>query len=246
MPARATAALAVLLALTGPGGAVAQGVSPGAPAETAPAEAAPATPPTGGATVTAPTAPVAAGATAVLTVNQEALYEDSLWGKRALAELAARRRDVLAENERIVAELEAEDDALTALRTTLPADEFRRRADAFDARVQQVRQEREAAGDALIEAANADRDAFLNAALPVFTAVMRERGATVILDRRTVFLAADAVDATAIMIARIDAQLGTGSPLPPPAQTPTPQTPQQTAPQSATPPAATAPAAPVP
>lgn len=213
MPRRATAGLAALLALASPGGVWAQVPPPGSTA-TGPGQAPGAAPAAiGGTAASSPPASVAvvAGApSGVLTVDQDALYAESLWGKRVQAELDAQSRNVAAENNRIAAALEAEDDALTALRPTLPADEFRRRADAFDARVQQVRQEREQAGRALIDAAEADRTAFLTAALPIFTAIMRERGATVIFDRRTVFLAAETVDATTAMIARIDAELGTG------------------------------------
>ena len=72
---------------------------------------------------------------AVLTIDQDALYAGSRWGQRMRATLEARSRAVQAENDRIAAALEAEDDALTALRPTLDPDEFRRRADAFDAKV---------------------------------------------------------------------------------------------------------------
>lgn len=156
-------------------------------------------------------APVqAAPSAAILTLDQEALYRESLWGKRAQADLEARSRAISAENDRIAAQLEAEDDALTALRATLPEDEFRRRADAFDAKVQKVRQDRDQAGRDLLASADTDRTAFLNAALPVLTDLMRERGAVALLDRRTVLLSIDQIDVTAALIARIDAALGEG------------------------------------
>lgn len=156
-------------------------------------------------------APVqAAPSAAILTLDQEALYRESLWGKRAQADLEARSRAIGAENDRIAAQLEAEDDALTALRATLPEDEFRRRADAFDAKVQKVRQDRDQAGRDLLASADTDRTAFLNAALPVLTDLMRERGAVALLDRRTVLLSIDQIDVTAALIARIDAALGEG------------------------------------
>lgn len=171
----------------------------GAGAQTAPATALGA-----GEAGTAPASPI-------LTVDQDRLYAASAWGRRAQAELEARSRALQAENERIAAELEDEDAALTELRKSLPADEFRARADAFDERVQRLRRDRDAAGRALIDDADADRVRFLEAVLPVFTAMMAERGAVVVLDRRTVFLGADSVDVTAAMIARIDAEVGDGS-----------------------------------
>ncbi|MRX49605.1 OmpH family outer membrane protein [Paracoccus sp. S-4012] len=156
----------------------------------------------------APPPPVAAPASPILTIDQDALYRDSAWGRRAQAELEARGNALAAENDRIVADLEAQDDALTALRESLPPEEFRARAEAFDAHVQETRRERDLAARALLAEADADRTAFLRAVLPVFGAVMAERGALVVLDRRTVFLSADAIDITGAMIARIDATIG--------------------------------------
>lgn len=197
---RAAVALALMLAL------------PAAP--TAAQQAAPA--PAAGATVPA----------AVLTVDQEALWRDSAWGRRAQAALEAEGEVIAAENDRIAAELEAEDAALTALRETLPPEEFRARADAFDERVQQVRRDRDAAASALRARAAEERTAFLNAALPVFSAIMAERGAVVVLDRGSVFLSADAIDITAALIARVDAQIGAG-PAPAAAQQQEPAQPEQ-------------------
>ena len=56
-------------------------------------------------------------------------------------------------------------------------------------------------------------------------AVMQERGAVVVLDRRTVLLSADGIDITNDLIARIDAELGDGAdqPAAPPAPAPAPQ-----------------------
>lgn len=167
--------------------------------------------------------PPAAVAATVLTVDQEALWRDSAWGRRAQADLQARGEVIAAENDRIAAELEAEDAALTDLRGTLPAEEFRARADAFDERVQQVRRDRDAAAAALRTRIGDERAAFLNASLPVFIEIMGERGAVVVLDRASVFLSADAIDVTADLIARVDAQVGEGpvpagaDPPPPPA-----------------------------
>lgn len=164
--------------------------------------------------------PAAAVPAPILTVDQEALWRNSAWGKRAQADLEAESAAVAAENDRIAAELEAEDAALTKLRPTLPPEEFRARADAFDQRVQQVRRDRDAAGAALRTRLGEERTAFLNAALPVFSAIMAERGAAVVLDRATVFLSADAIDITEVLVARVDAEVGAGPAPGAPAQPP--------------------------
>ena len=58
---------------------------------------------------------------------------------------------------------------------------------------------------------DAERQRFFAAALPVMGQAMQDRGALVILDRRSVFLALEALDVTDDFIARIDAALGDGS-----------------------------------
>lgn len=149
-------------------------------------------------------------ASPVLTVNEAALFTGSAWGRRVQAELEAMSREIAAENERIYDELAAEEEALTALRASLPAAEFRARAEAFDARAQTIRAERQAAARTVAERADAESQAFFTAALPVFGQIMAERGALVILDQRMVFVSADAADVTAALIARIDAEIGAG------------------------------------
>lgn len=146
----------------------------------------------------------------ILVMDQDVLWASSAWGRRADAEIEARRNAIAAENTRLAEDLEAEDAALTELRKTLPPDEFRSRADAFDRRVTQVRTDRDAAARKLVEDANAERDAFLRAALPVISAAMDARGAQVLLDRLTVFLSSDAVNVTAELVAAVDARIGAG------------------------------------
>ena len=146
----------------------------------------------------------------ILVVDQDVLWSSSAWGRRADAEIEARRNAIAAENTRLAEDLEAEDAALTELRKTLPPEEFRSRADAFDLRVTQVRTDRDAAARKLVEDANAERDAFLRAALPVISAAMEARGAQVLLDRLTVFLSSDAVNVTAELVAAVDARIGAG------------------------------------
>lgn len=157
-----------------------------------------------------PSASGAALSSPVLTINEAALYAGSAWGRRVQAELERLSRDLAAENDRIYNELAAQEDELTGLRATLPADEFRERADAFDAHAQAVRAERQAVVRNLNDMADAERQNFFAVSVPVFADVMGERGAMVILDQRMVFISADAVDVTQTLIARIDAEIGPG------------------------------------
>lgn len=146
----------------------------------------------------------------VLTINEGALFANSAWGRRVQADLERLSRELSAENDRIYDELAAQEDELTALRATLSPEEFRQRADAFDAHAQAVRAERQAAVRNLNELAETERQNFFAVSVPVFAEVMAERGGLVILDQRMVFISADAVDVTATLIARIDAEIGAG------------------------------------
>ena len=201
---------AALLASLAPIGALAQ-QAPGADAAGAPSPASISPAPTS----PAPTSPaLAAGAAmskAIVTVDQEQLYSRSAWGKRAEALVAERLRALEAENDRLVKELSAEEAALTDQRATLPAEDFRARAAAFDERVTTLRREREAASLEVAALSDAERSTFFAAAIPVIGALMRERGAVVVLDPRTVLLSAEAIDITDAAVSRLNGEIGDGA-----------------------------------
>ncbi|WP_258551852.1 OmpH family outer membrane protein [Paracoccus versutus] len=201
---RGIAALVLAALLAVPGRAPAQPVpeQPSGQAGTPTPEAAPIvveTPPPNGQAVLP-----------VLTLDQDALYLHSRWGQRVQAELERRGSEIAAENERLVEQFAAEEQELTALRQTLPPDEFRKRADEFDKRVVEVRRARDAAPRALQAEAEEERQAFFRAVLPVLAAVMRERGAVVVLDQRAIFVASQSIDVTEVLIERIDREIGAG------------------------------------
>ncbi len=163
----------------------------------------------------------------VLVIKQDAFFEGSALGKAARAQLDTATQALLAENRRIEAGLEAEERALTERRPTLAADEFRALADAFDRKVEGIRTAQDAKSRAITADFDAARQGFLRAALPVLAAIMRERGAAVILDQQVVVVRLDAVDITAEAIARMDATAAAPpapapDPAPPPAPTPAP------------------------
>ncbi|MEX0365310.1 MAG: OmpH family outer membrane protein, partial [Ruegeria sp.] len=71
--------------------------------------------------------------------------------------------------------------------------------------------EREAKSREIAALLDQNRDRFLIAAAPVLESIMREAGAAVILEQRSVFISANAIDITDLAIARIDAVLGDGT-----------------------------------
>lgn len=156
---------------------------------------------------------------AVLVLDVDQAYETSAWGRRAKVDIETAAREIEAENKRLEAQLTAEEQALTAERATLAPDAFRKKAEEFDARAQRIRRERADAVRDLGSRAEADRNAFLNAALPVVTTLMQERQAAVVLDRRQALLAVTAVDITVQLVDRMDDTVGAGSALPGPGTT---------------------------
>jgi Skp family chaperone for outer membrane proteins len=148
----------------------------------------------------------------VLIIDVERVFAATLYGQRVNAELAAQAEALAAENRRIEADLTAEEQDLTRRRATLAPEVFRAEAQAFDEKVQGIRDAQDAKERALNEALAQAQDAFLQAATPVLGQLMQQSGAVVILDRRTVFLATGAIDITDEAIAAIDAGLGDGAP----------------------------------
>lgn len=147
----------------------------------------------------------------ILTVDTDRLYSQSAFGLRAAKEIEERGAELATENRSIEAELSAEEQELTDKRATMEPEAFRTLADAFDEKVQSTRRAQETKGRDLSQLLEKEQIAFLNAAAPVLEALMRDAGAAVILERRSVFLSANAIDITDAAIARIDAALGDGT-----------------------------------
>lgn len=147
----------------------------------------------------------------LLTIDQDRLFADSAFGKRVAAEIEARSHALASENRGIEAQLMAEEQALTRDRATLAPDEFRRRADDFDARVQRIRAEQDAKSRALGAFRDAEQQRFVAALGGVLADLARERGALAVMDRRVLLVSADAIDITEDAVAAMDGVLGDGA-----------------------------------
>ncbi len=178
-------------------------------------------------------APMAQGqssppASPILTLDQDRLFTATLWGQRVSAELAATTATLAAESRQLEAELTAEEQALTDARPTMTPEDFRAAADAFDARVVEIRRTRDTKSREVARLEEVERQRFYASVLPVLGATLTARGAVAVLDARAIFLAADTIDVTDEMIAAVDAAFGDGSqiapaaPAPAPAPVPTP------------------------
>ena len=147
----------------------------------------------------------------ILVLDPERLFESTLLGQAISAQLQQEREALIALNRQLETELEAEELALTEQRDETTPEEFRTLADAFDEKVQKIRQDSERRvreHERNRERAPLD---FMRQVEPVVVALMREAGASVVMDRRSVLLRDDVVDITEAAIQRIDTILGAGS-----------------------------------
>ena len=146
----------------------------------------------------------------VLVIDIERLLAETVYGQRLQDAIETERDALIARNERVATELEAEEQALTELRETTPPDEFREMADAFDTKVTQLRRESERLSRDLERQRDLAPVQFMRVVQPVLGELLNEADAVALLDVRSVILRADVADVTDIAISRIDARIGTG------------------------------------
>ena len=208
MPGSRLAAILALALSAGP--AIAQETPPPQPVDAAPL--ADAARPSASATepVVVPNSAQPQSAS-VVTVDQDRLFAGSAWGRRMQAEFEQAGVELTAENDRLAAQLAEEESQLTEQRATLEPAEFRKLAEAFDARATEVRRERAQAVQDLNARIDAVQDAFFQAVVLLIGQLMQDRGAVLVVDRRTVLMSAEGIDITADLIARVDAELGDGA-----------------------------------
>lgn len=151
----------------------------------------------------------------VVVLRQGELFERSAFGIASRGRRDEAARALIAENREIEAKLDAEERALTARRPTLPADEFRVLADAFNAKVEAIRSSQEAKSQSIQRLLDDDRQRFFQAAVPVLAELMVELGAVAVLDQSVVILSLDVADITGMAVERVDARLGAGDLAPP-------------------------------
>ncbi|SNR39949.1 OmpH family outer membrane protein [Puniceibacterium sediminis] len=150
-------------------------------------------------------------ASPILTLESDRLFAESAFGRRIQTELEAARNALVAENQRITAELTEEEQNLTDRRGGMDPAAFRVLADAFDEKVQRFRDEQDEKARTLDSRNEEARRVFILAARPEISALLRETGAALIVERRIVIVSADAVDITDMAVERIDAAIGDGA-----------------------------------
>jgi Skp family chaperone for outer membrane proteins len=150
-----------------------------------------------------------------VTLDRDRLFEESMMGRAVLARIERESNDLIAENRRLEAALEAEERSLTDRRAALAPADFQVLAREFDTRVEELRVAQEAKGRALTRSGDLQQQQFFSAAVPVLVGLMQDLGAVAIIDRSAVILSFDRIDITLQAIARLDGELGDGSALAP-------------------------------
>jgi Skp family chaperone for outer membrane proteins len=140
----------------------------------------------------------------ILTVDQEILLARSEYGVAKLSEIEEATEALAEENRQIEADLVAREAALTDLRPTIPADQFRTLAAEFDAEVRQIRTTQDEKQRDLLRRRETLQKSFFAEALPVLAQIARERGAVAVMDKGVFLIAADQIDVTAELISRLD------------------------------------------
>jgi len=143
----------------------------------------------------------------ILTLDQERLFNGSNVAERVSQEVERRSAELAAENRAIEAKLVAEELDLTERRPSLKPAEFRALANAFDEKVQRIRAEQDAKTRELQRLSEQARQNFLRRITPVLAEIVSERGAVVVLDRRSAVISAESIDITDEAIARINTAL---------------------------------------
>ncbi|MEM9434061.1 MAG: OmpH family outer membrane protein [Pseudomonadota bacterium] len=144
----------------------------------------------------------------VLTLNQEALYLASDFGKRVQSELEQQSRALASENRRIETELVDEERALTEQRPDMEPAAFRELADEFDQRVTEIRDAQDAKLDAIQDRADAERARFYELAFPVLLELVESSGAVAILNSDAVIFSVRNIDITEEAIAAVNTTIG--------------------------------------
>lgn len=148
---------------------------------------------------------------AILTLDQEALFQRTLFGKAMIAAAEREAKALKEENRRIDAALEAEERSLTDRREGMPLAEFRALADAFDSKVEALRKAQDAKSAAFLARRDTAQQQFFQTVAPMIGDYMVERGASAIVSQAAIVVSLGAIDITDEVIARIDEKLGDGA-----------------------------------
>lgn len=151
------------------------------------------------------------GADLVLrSVDEERLFRESQFGQRVQSDIDAASRALEEENARLLSELTAREEELTELRDSLPPDEFRAQADAFDQRAETIRQDQAQKLARFSQFEESERRQFFARSGVILQQVLEDEGAQILIAARAVIIGVPEMDITGAAIDAIDAEIGDG------------------------------------
>ncbi|MGY3667519.1 OmpH family outer membrane protein [Marinovum sp. KMM 9989] len=140
----------------------------------------------------------------VLVIDFEEVFQASALGQEIQQEIEDRSRELAQEIAAIDAEMAAEEKALTVKRETLPPEDFRKLADAFDVKVQRLRDEQDEKALSLNRYQADARLRFRQAAIPIVGRMMLESGAVLVIEKRNVLVFNEVIDISQITAETLD------------------------------------------
>ena len=147
----------------------------------------------------------------ILVIQSDRLFAESDFGQRVAKDRAAAEVALNGENRRVTIELEDEERALTEQRKTMPSEEFRAAADAFDDKAQAIREAQINKQREIAQFSEDERLRFFRALNPVMEQILAESNALIILERRTAFAVRDVLDVTERALFQANRIIGDGS-----------------------------------
>lgn len=151
--------------------------------------------------------------TTVLIVDPERVLRGAVTGRDTTRRIEEARSELIARANAVSTALAQEERALTELRNSLTREEFTSRVSEFDRRVQAARAQQDQDAEVFAREADALQRAFFERLGVIYSALLRESGAQVMLDINTVLLGDKALDVTDLVIARLDATATTAGSL---------------------------------
>lgn len=142
------------------------------------------------------------------TLDQDALFRNSLFGQRVSQEVSDESELLLTKELLLQSELEAEEQSLTVKRKLIGTEEFKKLAEEFDEKVQKIRTETTEARINLSKYSDEERNRFFQIALPTLVLLSEELGLSTLLDHRMVILSLK--DITEVAVDRVNKAIGNG------------------------------------
>ncbi len=147
---------------------------------------------------------------ALRTIDEERLFQQTLFGQRVATEIEAASRALEAQNDQLLDELTAREAELTELRSEMSVEAFRAAANEFDLFAETTRREQAEKRQRLVQFEEAERRRFFGATGPILQELLASLGGQILINARAVIITAPGVDMTSDAIAAIDEAIGDG------------------------------------